>query len=58
MKKYSLRSLQLAYMQYTMKDDANMEQCMYCWQSGCNCTSESVETDLFLNLTAEELNYA
>jgi hypothetical protein len=56
MKKYSIRTLQLAYMAYTMKDNTNEEQCIYCWGNGCNCSSDSVESDLFINMT-EELEY-
>lgn len=54
---YSLRGLQLAYMEYTMKDNTNEGKCIYCWGNGCNCSSDSVETDPFINMT-EELEYA
>lgn len=53
---YSLRQLQLAYMQVTMKEEqSNEDQCIYCWEKGCGCEGkETVKDSLFLNFYEED----
>ena len=53
-----LKQLQMAFMPLTMKNETKEESCMYCWKSGCGCSSDNVQNDPFINLTAEELKYA
>lgn len=57
---YSLQKLQMAYLPVTLRKEKNNDQtCMYCWSTGCGCsTNSNVKTDSFINLTAEELRYA
>ncbi|MFO1442889.1 hypothetical protein KDN24_06625 [Bacillus sp. Bva_UNVM-123] len=60
MKKYSLRVLQAAYLPITLREQVSEqnEKCVLCWKSNCECnTNINVETDYFLNLTEEELQY-
>jgi hypothetical protein len=53
-----LKKLQLAYMEVTMKDVEDGEQCMYCWKSGCGCSENNIKNDPFINLTTvEEFKY-
>lgn len=55
---YSLRALQLAYMEVSMNDESDTHnQCVYCWRSDCNCESKmTVENDPFLNFQDEYEN--
>jgi hypothetical protein len=53
-----LKQMQMAYLQVTLKEEQDGEQCIYCWKTGCGCSNNSVKNDPFLNLTTvEEFNY-
>lgn len=53
-----LKQLQLGYLQITMKDQSNNDQCIYCWKSNCGCNSKTTaQSDNFINFTGEELKY-
>jgi hypothetical protein len=53
-----LKQMQMAFLQVTLKEEKDGEQCIYCWKTGCGCSNNSVKNDPFLNLTTvEEFNY-
>jgi hypothetical protein len=46
-----LKQMQMAYLQVTLKEEQDGEQCIYCWKSGCGCSDNNVKNDPFINLT-------
>lgn len=59
MEKYSLRTLQMAYLSMELQNEKQDEDtCIYCWKKYCGCSSkQSIKDDLFLNFSGEELHY-
>lgn len=57
--KNTLKELKLAYtfagVMSKFTED-NTDQCGLCWSKGCDCNSEDIKLNPFINLTAEEFH--